>query len=113
MDGPPRGTTARTESRDSAEVGDDGEWTCEQCGRTHDFEPTTCVACGSADVARDGHDADVPTGLEVPPGFPTSPEAVRMDARHRELENPVTLREILLLVGLCVGFLVGLTLFAL
>ena len=114
--GPMGGGTTRTAGRvagDAREGGDADRWVCEQCGRAHDFEPITCVTCGSTDVTRADREAYPPTGLEIPPGFPTSPEAVRLDARHRELDNPIVLREVLLLVGLCVGFLVGLTLFAL
>jgi len=98
---------------DPAGEGAEPQWHCEQCGRVHTFEPVTCVSCGAASFANTGPEPeDVPERVrEIPPGFPTSPEAIRRDARNREYEEPVVLREIIWLVLLCVGFLVGVTVY--
>jgi len=103
---------ARSTGSDPADSGDAERWRCERCGRAHDFEPITCVACGAAEVARAGAEGRPPIGPAVPPGFPTSPESIRDEARNREHADPVVLRELVALVALCLGVLLVLALYA-
>lgn len=86
---------------------DDSRWVCERCGRVHAFATSSCVACGAA-VERRGPPRDVPD--DPPPGFPTSPDAVRREAAARERDVPVDPREAAVVVLVCTVFVVLLTL---
>lgn len=87
---------------------DDPRWVCERCGRVHEFRPSVCVACGTNDVAYRGP-AD--ERVDVSPGFPASPDAVRREAAAREIDDPVDPRELAFVVLVCTVFVVLLVLY--